>query len=94
MSYMFSSTNFVNLDLSSFNTSNVTNMSYMFFDATSIINIDLRNADFSNVNESAVIFPIGYSDDLQIILKDETQKTLFISFSGVNASNIVLASEL
>ena len=95
MSYMFNE-NYVleNVDLSSFNTSNVTNMSYMFFDATSIINIDLRNADFSNVNESAVIIPIGYSDDLQIILKDETQKTLFISFNVVNASNIVLASEL
>ena len=32
-----------NIDLSNFNTQNVTNMSYMFYECSSLTNIDLSN---------------------------------------------------
>lgn len=42
-SYMFADCNMTSLDLSKFNTSNVTNMAYMFRDCSSLTALDLRD---------------------------------------------------
>ena len=50
MSNMFSNcSSLTGIDLSSFNTSNVTNMLQMFFACTSLESLDLSNFDTSNV---------------------------------------------
>ena len=41
--------NITNIDLSNFDTKNVTNMSGMFFGFKNLINIDLSNFDTKNV---------------------------------------------
>ena len=51
MSYMFGScSNLTSLDVSNFDTSNVTSMSYMFDSCSKLISLDMRNADFSFCN--------------------------------------------
>ena len=44
------------LDLSSLNTSNVTEMSYVFGDCSSLTSLDLRNFDTSNVTKMYMLF--------------------------------------
>ena len=40
-----------NLDLSSFDTANVTDMSYMFYECSSLPNLDLSSFDTGNVTD-------------------------------------------
>ena len=54
-SYMFYNSNATNLNLSSFNTSNVTDMSYMFYQSKAT-SIDLSNFDTSNVTSVENMF--------------------------------------
>ena len=52
MSYMFiNCKKLSNLDLSSFNTNNVKNMSGMFFDCQNLSNLDLSSFNTNNVTE-------------------------------------------
>jgi surface protein len=44
------------LDLSNWNTINVSNMSYMFNDCSSLSELDLSNFDTSNVNDMSSMF--------------------------------------
>ena len=46
----------ISLDLSNFNTQNVTNMSYMFFDCNSLLSLDLSNFRTKNVKDMHSIF--------------------------------------
>ena len=69
------------LDLSSFNTEKVTNMSYMFHGCTSLRKLDIRNFDFTKVT-SMGNFLGSTSDssskvpsDCLIIVKDDTAKS-------------------
>ena len=48
--------NLTELDLSSFNTTNVTDMSYMFYGCSKLTDLDLSNFDTSNVTEMAWMF--------------------------------------
>lgn len=60
------------LDLSSFDTSQVTDMDRMFVDCSSLTNLDMRNATFNATN-----YPYMFSsvpDGINIIVKDETAK--------------------
>ena len=55
--YMFSNSNsLTNLNLSNFNTQNVTNMSYMFYECESLINLDLSNFNTENVTNMNGMF--------------------------------------
>ena len=50
-----------NIDLSNFNTQNVTDMSYMFFGCHSLTNIDLSNFNTQNVTNMSCMFYFCYS---------------------------------
>ena len=45
-----------NIDLSNFNTQNITNMSYMFGECNSLKNIDLSNFNTQNVTNMCYMF--------------------------------------
>ena len=45
-----------NINLSNFNTNNVTNMSYMFSGCSSLININLSNFNTNNVTDMSGMF--------------------------------------
>ncbi len=55
-SKMFYYCNAQEIDLSSFNTSNVTNMSYMFYSCSSLTNLDLSSFNTSNVTNMISMF--------------------------------------
>ena len=55
--YMFDGcSSLTSLDLSSFNTQNVTNMEYMFYDCNSLISLDLSNFNTQNVDDMRGMF--------------------------------------
>ena len=54
MSYMFSQTAVTNLNLTSFNTENVTTMEHMFADCTQLESLDLTNFDTKAVRDSGM----------------------------------------
>ena len=57
MSYIFYGCNsLTNIDLSNFNTQNVTNMSYMFWGCNALTNIDLSNFNTQNVTNMCGMF--------------------------------------
>lgn len=56
MYYMFRGIGATSLDVSHFNTSNVTNMSYMFYTAQRVAKLDLSNWDASNVTNMGYMF--------------------------------------
>lgn len=55
-SSMFDNSNLASLDLSSFDTSNVTNMSYMFGNCYNLTSLDLSNFNTSNVTDMSGMF--------------------------------------
>ena len=57
MSYMFYyCNNLIKVDLSSFNTQNVTNISYMFSGCTNLVKVDLSSFNTQNVKDMSSIF--------------------------------------
>ena len=70
---MFSSCYYLtNINLSNFNTQNVTTMSYMFYDCKSLTNINLSNFNTQNVKD--MLFMFSHCDVLKIqgiITKDK-----------------------
>ena len=81
------------LDLSNFDTSNVTNMSYMFTYSSKLSTIKLNNATFEKVTQSGSMF-YGLASNFYIITKDETTKAWIKSkLSYINA-NVVTVAEL
>ena len=57
MMWMFvGCSNLTNIDLSSFNTKNVTNMSYMFYGCSNLTNIDLSSFNTENVTNISGMF--------------------------------------
>ena len=62
----------ISLDLSSFNTQNVTNMSWMFYNCYSLISLDLSNFHTQNVTYMSDMFYDCYSLKKEnIITKDD-----------------------
>ena len=55
-SQFYNSSSLTNLDLSSFNTSSVTNMEYMFYNCSSLTSLDLSNFNTSNVTNMQSMF--------------------------------------
>ena len=62
--------NFLELDLSGFNTSNVTNMGLMFYSMTNLVTLDLSNFNTSKVTNMNDMFSFWYGDRL----KDKLEK--------------------
>ena len=56
------------IDLSSFNTNNVTNMSHMFLGCKSLESIDLSPFNTNNVTNMSYIFMLDYRIDYRIVL--------------------------
>ena len=68
MSYMFSyCSNLKILDLSSFNTLNVTNLSYMFYNCENLNNLDLSSFNCTNITNAVGLFH-GCQNNLQNII--------------------------
>ena len=71
MSYMFyNCSSLIELDLSNFNTNNVTNMSYMFFGCSSLKELNLSNFNTNNVINISGLFG-GCSDKLKNKIKEK-----------------------
>ena len=67
----FGCSNSINLDLSNFNTQNVTNMSRMFKGCNSLTNINLSNFNTQNVTDMIFIFDnIKSLKKVNVIVKD------------------------
>ena len=79
----------VDLDLSNFATTNVTNTNSMFSQSTSIQKIDLRKADLSSVTNYSNMFYM-LSVNPKIIVKDSTQKK-WITDKFNTLTNVVVA---
>ena len=57
--FMFNGcSNLTNIDLSSFDTKNVTNMSFMFFGCSNLTNIDLSSFDTKNITDMSFMFSL------------------------------------
>ena len=70
MSYMFSSCySLTSLNLSNFNTNNVTNMSHMFSNCSSLTSLNLSNFNTNNVINMESLF-LGINNNCIIISKD------------------------
>ena len=93
MGDMFSNCkNLISLDLSSFDTSNVTAMSFIFYQCTKLKKIDMRNFTFDKVTSANVMFS-GIPNDCLIIVKGEIEKQWITSkFSFL--TNIKTIAEL
>ena len=71
-----------NINLSNFNTQNVTNMSYMFYDCYSLTNINLSNFNTQNVTDMSYIFSGCKSLKKEnIITKDNKILKIFFKFN-------------
>ena len=80
------------LDLSSFDVSNVTNMTSMFYNCTSLRNLDIRNFDFTKVTSYSHMF-YNVPANCKIIVKDDTAKE-WITSKFTNLTNVVTVAEL
>ena len=70
-----------NLDLSSFNTSNVTNMEYMFRNCSSLTSIDLKNFNTSKVTNMSYMFY-------------ECSSLINLDLSGFNTSSVTTMNDM
>jgi surface protein len=91
MEYMFSATSALttNLDVSSFNTVNVTNMHSMF-NAASVLNLDLSNFNTSNVTNMSYMFsgiPATSLDLSSFDTSSVSNMNLMFSWSAITSLN-------
>ena len=86
MSYMFRGTKVKSLDLSHFETPNLTNVGSMFYQCSSLTYLDIRNFDFTKVTTYSNMLS-GVPTTCRIIVKDDTAKTWlkekFSSFTNI-----------
>ena len=85
------------LDLSSWETDELTNTSGMFNNCTKLGHIDMRKFDFTNVTNYSNMFGAsgsnGVPNDCEIIVKDNTAKT-WIQTNFSRLTNVKTVSEL
>jgi len=95
-SYMFfGCSNIINIDLSVFDTKNVSDMSYMFYECNNLINIDLISFDTRNVNNMrGMFFKCSKLTNIDISSFDTRNvKNMNHMFSGCSSlSNIDISS--
>ena len=75
MQHMFQSSSVKSLDLSNFDTSNVTNMTYMFCGCTSLKSLDLSNFNTSNVRDMTYMFQSSSLQSLDLSNFDTSKVT-------------------
>ena len=66
------------LNLSNFNTNNVTDISYMFYGCSQLKELNLTNFNTNNVNDMSHMFS-GCSDELKYKVKEQN-KQIYINF--------------
>ena len=77
------------LDLSSFNTKNVTNMETMFHGCSSLTKLDLRNFDMNNLTNSYSMF--GYVPTvIEIITNTSTKSWIEENFPELKSNIVVI----
>ena len=104
---LFSGLNLQSLDLSSFNTQNVTNMSYMFYNCKSLTNLNLANFNTQNVTNMSYMFYLCLSLQNIILTSFNTQKVInmesmfnycnnlkSLNLSSFNTQNVTNMTEL
>ncbi len=92
MNYMFRQSQATSIDLSSFDTSNVTNMSQMFH-SSKAITIDLSSFDTSNVTDMSSMFFQSQATSLDLSSFDTSNVTNMPSmFYGSQATSLDLSS--
>ncbi len=72
-SMFFGCSSLTSLDLSSFNTANVTYMSIMFSGCSNLTNLDFRNATFNATSYTSMFSSVNHA--ISVIVKDEVAKT-------------------
>ena len=88
MGGMFEScSNLTELNLSSFNTSNVVVMEAMFLNSSNLITIDFRNATFNSVTSYS--YMLDGTSNLSVIVKDESARSWIQNKLGSNGTAII-----
>ena len=82
----FSCSGLTSLNLSSFDTSKVTNMGSMFSGCTALQHLDISNFDFTNVTSYSNMFS-NVPANCEILVKDETAKE-WITSKFTNLTNV------
>ena len=75
------------LDLSSFDTSEVIGMDYTFYDCSSLRTLNLQNATFDKVRSNDYVF--FATSNLSVIVKDESARTWIQGKLGSNGTAII-----
>jgi surface protein len=88
MSYMFNLTHLTSLDLSNFDSSNVTNMRSMFEDCRNLTSIDLSNFDTSNVGNTYAMFSGCRSLTTLDLTSFDTSKVINMSYMFYNCPRL------
>ena len=73
------------LDVSKFDTSNVTNMNAMFRNCHRLTNLNLKNATFDNVTNYTSMF-VNVPTNINVITKNETAKAWLTDKLGSGAT--------
>ena len=87
MNYMFYGSKTKNIDLSSFDTSNVVSMGYMFSEMSSLTELDLSSFDTSNVTSMSYMF---YNDKLEELDLSSFDTSNVVYMSGMFYENRLL----
>jgi prepilin-type N-terminal cleavage/methylation domain-containing protein len=88
MHSLFQTSKASTIDLSSFNTSNVTDMSYMFFGCINLTNVDLTKLNTSNVTDMSHMFAFGGTSP------SDTKGLSNFDFSSFDTSNVTNMSSM
>ena len=67
----------LSIDLSNFNTNNVTNMEYMFYNCSSLTSLNLSNFNTINVTNMGGMFSGLNKEKCKLISNDEMIKNMF-----------------
>ena len=92
--YLFNNfTNVTKIDLSNFDTSNVTNMSYMFAYSYYLSELRLDSASFDNVTKNSFVF-YALPSSVYIVAKDDVAKDWIQGKLGSGVGTVVTVAEL
>ena len=86
--------NLTNLDLSHFNVSKVTNVTWMFRNCTSLARINFDNTIFSDDTSTFEVF-LGLNPNVYIIVENTTAQegvTYLLNQNGITTATVVVAN--
>ena len=88
MEYMFENCKATSLNVSKFNTSNITNMTYMFSNCTNLISLDLSKFDTHNVTNMGDMFRECSKLSMLDISKFDTSNVTSIAYMFYNCTSL------